>query len=101
MTRLAILFFLVSSAVYGQAVQIAPGLILGPERRVANQRISADPTGGQFAGLVPDGSDLLAVWLRHGHYAGATYMPSELRSVLLDASGQARPDTSRLLAQER
>ena len=101
MTRLAILFSLVSSAVYGQAVQVAPGLILGPERRAAQQRISADPTGEQLAGLVPQGNELLAVWIRRGYYAGATYISSELRSVLLDATGRPRPETSRLLAEER
>ncbi|HEY8184320.1 MAG TPA: hypothetical protein VII32_18900 [Thermoanaerobaculia bacterium] len=103
MTRLSLLLFLVSSAVYGQAVEIAPGLILGPERRVAEFRVSASPNGEQLAGLVPEGTDLLAVWIRRGYYAGGsfTYIPSALRSVLIDANGRPRPETSRLLVEER
>jgi hypothetical protein len=99
MKRLPILVFLICSAVYGQSASIAPGLTLGNDRRVADQRITANSQGERFVGLVPQGNDLLAVWIRYPSRIKPISTGS-IRSVVVDSNGHPWPETTRVLIED-
>lgn len=95
MKRLPFLILFFSSAIHAQVITLAPGLQLGPERRVSQQRLAAYPSGEQIAGLVSDSSGFLAVWLRRGFYSERP----TIRAVSIDETGRVHHETTRVLVE--
>ena len=90
--RLTIVLILAAPALYAQTSSPLSGILIGPERRVAEQRIATRDLES-FAGIVPDGDGLVVVWTRFGSQR------AEIRAMDVGPAGEPRYETSRELAR--